>query len=65
MLIHFLGQQPDSGAALKKMTDAYPLRRLATPDDVASVAVFLASDESRNITGIDLITDGGLLAKCY
>lgn len=65
MLIHFLDQQPDPEAALKKMTDAYPLRRLATPEDVASVAVFLASDESRNITGTDLLTDGGLLAKCY
>lgn len=65
MLTHFLDAQPDPAAALKKMTDAYPLRRLATPEDVASVALFLASDDSGNITGIDLITDGGLLAKCY
>lgn len=65
MLTQFLDQQPEPAAALKKMTDVYPLRRLATPDDVASVAVFLASDDSRNITGTDLITDGGLLAKCY
>jgi NAD(P)-dependent dehydrogenase (short-subunit alcohol dehydrogenase family) len=61
----FLAAQPDPSAALVKMTGSYPLRRIATPEDVANVAVFLASDESRIITGTDLIADAGLLAKCY
>lgn len=65
MFAGFLEQQPDPAAALKKFTDAYALRRLATPEDVANAAIFLASDESRYITGTDLIVDGGLLAKCY
>ena len=38
-----------------------PLRRLGTPADVASVAAFLASDESSYITGTTVFTDGGLL----
>jgi glucose 1-dehydrogenase len=38
-----------------------PLRRLGTPSDVASVAAFLASDESSYITGTTVFTDGGLL----
>jgi NAD(P)-dependent dehydrogenase (short-subunit alcohol dehydrogenase family) len=65
MFAGFVEQQPDPVAALKKFTDAYALRRLATPQDVANAAVFLASDESRYITGTDVIVDGGLLAKCY
>jgi NAD(P)-dependent dehydrogenase (short-subunit alcohol dehydrogenase family) len=65
MFAGFLEKQADPVAALKKFTDAYALRRLATPQDVANAALFLASDESRYITGTDLIVDGGLLAKCY
>lgn len=36
-----------------------PLRRLGTPEDVADVALFLASDESRYVTGDMIYVDGG------
>lgn len=65
MLMEFLAKDPDPVAALEKLRTAYPLRRLATPDDVANVAIFLASDDAKYITGTDIIVDGGLLAKCY
>jgi NAD(P)-dependent dehydrogenase (short-subunit alcohol dehydrogenase family) len=39
-----------------------PLGRLGTPEDVAPLAVFLASDESRYCTGGFYMADGGLLA---
>jgi len=38
-----------------------PLKRLGEPSDVASLASFLASDESSYITGTTLFLDGGLL----
>jgi 3-oxoacyl-[acyl-carrier protein] reductase len=37
-----------------------PLRRIGTPDDIARVAVFLASDDSAYMTGQVLTVDGGL-----
>jgi NAD(P)-dependent dehydrogenase (short-subunit alcohol dehydrogenase family) len=37
-----------------------PLDRLGTPDDMAKVAVFLASDDSAYVNGIELFADGGV-----
>ena len=50
---------------LARLLGFYPLGRIASPEDVARAAVFLASDDSRYITGTDLVVDGGLLAKVY
>ena len=38
-----------------------PLGRIGEPDDVATVALFLASDAARWITGQTLVVDGGAL----
>jgi NAD(P)-dependent dehydrogenase (short-subunit alcohol dehydrogenase family) len=36
-----------------------PLGRIGTPDDPGKAAVFLASDDSAYVTGIELFVDGG------
>ena len=41
----------------------YPIGRVAVPEDIASVALFLASDESSYITGQDIFVDGGFTIK--
>ena len=43
----------------RKVLSAIPLGRLGTPEEVASVVVFLASDESSFITGITIDVNGG------
>ena len=45
------------------MAKTIPLGRIAQPEDVASVAVFLAGDESRHMTGQTLHVNGGLLMR--
>jgi len=49
--------------AAREWIPNYPLGRLGRPEDIASGALFLASDEAAWITGIDLAIDGGYLAK--
>ena len=54
-----------SEAARQKILSRTPLGRLGEPEEVASVAVFLASDESSYITGQTIYPDGGRLALNY
>jgi len=44
---------------LKAIVDTTPLRRLATPEDVAAAVVFFCSELGRFVTGADLSVDGG------
>jgi 3-oxoacyl-[acyl-carrier protein] reductase len=46
-------------AAVEKHAADYALRRVSTDVDVANACLFLASDVSRQITGVDLPVDGG------
>lgn len=36
-----------------------PMGRLGEPDEIATAAVFLASDDSKYVTGTELFVDGG------
>jgi glucose 1-dehydrogenase len=48
-------------ARVKALDNAIPLRRIATPEEIASVVAFLAGDGARYITGTTIIVDGGLM----
>ena len=49
----------DPEAMRKSWFDITPLGRLGTPRDVAQAMLFLSSDESRFVTGLPLVIDGG------
>jgi 3-oxoacyl-[acyl-carrier protein] reductase len=45
----------------EKMKEAIPLSKFGTPEDVASVCIFLASEDSNYITGQTIVVDGGMV----
>jgi len=57
-----LGTGPEREATMQAMVADTPLRRFGTPQEVASLAVFLASEESAYVTGSEFHVDGGILA---
>jgi NAD(P)-dependent dehydrogenase (short-subunit alcohol dehydrogenase family) len=50
------GQPQD---AIEKIASTIPMGRMGEPDEVAKAALFLASDDSSFVTGIELFVDGG------
>ena len=58
-----IGVYGSEAAVRDALTAKYPLGRIGMPDDLAGAAVFLASDDSRFMTGADLVVDGGYLAQ--
>ena len=57
-----LSQASDPAAVRRERTAAHPIGRLGRPEDIAGLAVYLASDESSWVTGAVLPVDGGYLA---
>jgi len=52
-----IGMDPDE--YIKKLAESIPLGRLGSIDEVGDLAVFLASEESKYITGTEIVIDGG------
>jgi NAD(P)-dependent dehydrogenase (short-subunit alcohol dehydrogenase family) len=61
----YFASQPDPVGFRARVEREYPVKRIASVDEVARAAVFLASDDASFITGTYLTVDGGLLARIY
>jgi NAD(P)-dependent dehydrogenase (short-subunit alcohol dehydrogenase family) len=48
-----------SAGAIGRIVSTIPMGRMGEPEEVAKVALFLASDDSSFVTGIELFVDGG------
>lgn len=55
--------QGDTKAAVDEFAKHIPLKRVAKPEEVTSMVVYLASDDSSYSTGSEFIVDGGLTAQ--
>ena len=56
----WFAMQPDPAAAEQRILDVHPGGRIATPDEIASVVAFVASDDASAMTGASVAVDCGL-----
>lgn len=57
-----LAASDDPAAARASLVARQPMGRLGTPAEIATAALYLASDDAAFVTGSELVIDGGLLA---
>jgi NAD(P)-dependent dehydrogenase (short-subunit alcohol dehydrogenase family) len=58
---YFAGALLANEGLVKMMKEKAPVRRIGQPDDIAGMALFLASDASNYVTGQTYVVDGGML----
>ncbi len=61
----FFRAHPDPVEFRRRLEHEYPLRRIASPDEIAKVALFLASDDASFVSGSQVVVDGALMARIY
>lgn len=54
---HVLEKDPE---IFERIAEVYPLKRVGRPEEIANVALFLASDEASFVTGSVVVADGGV-----
>jgi 3-oxoacyl-[acyl-carrier protein] reductase len=58
-----LTHKNNSPEAIERIVSSIPLRRMASPDELAKVAAFLVSDQNSYITGQTIVADGGFTCQ--
>ncbi len=60
-LKNWVATSPEGAALMQSLIAQHPIGFLGEPEDVAAAILYLASDESRFMTGSELVIDGGFL----
>jgi NAD(P)-dependent dehydrogenase (short-subunit alcohol dehydrogenase family) len=63
MIRRFIDASPDPKAMEAQLANMHPIGRVGQPEDVAKLALFLASEESSFMTGAIIPIDGGYTAQ--
>jgi NAD(P)-dependent dehydrogenase (short-subunit alcohol dehydrogenase family) len=61
----YFASQPDPLAFRARIEREYPGRRIARPEEIARLAVVLASDDASFVNGTYLLADGGIMARLF
>lgn len=61
-VMNAMAAAPDPDRALRNAAEHHPMGRLAKPEEIAKVVLFLASDDSSFMTGSIVVADGGATA---
>lgn len=61
LLAGFEGQEE----AFAELEDVHPLKRIASPEEIAQLALFLTSQKARFLTGATFFADGGILSRLH
>jgi NAD(P)-dependent dehydrogenase (short-subunit alcohol dehydrogenase family) len=62
MVEAFLQRDEDPEGLRAELVAKHPLGRMGDADDIAHLVVYLASDESKFVTGAEIAVDGGYTA---
>jgi NAD(P)-dependent dehydrogenase (short-subunit alcohol dehydrogenase family) len=63
MVENYLSAQGDVEEGRKQLDSLHPIGHMGEPDDIGYGVVYLASDESKFMTGAELVIDGGYTAQ--
>ncbi|WP_366656746.1 glucose 1-dehydrogenase [Fodinicurvata sp. EGI_FJ10296] len=63
MVENFLKSQGDVEEGRRYLNSLHPIGHIGEPDDIANAILYLASDESKFVTGSELVVDGGYTAQ--
>lgn len=61
----YFASQPDPAAFRARVEREYPMRRIARPEEIARLAVALASDDASFMNGTYVLADGGIMARLF
>jgi len=61
----YFASQPDPVAFRRRLEREYPGRRMAQPEEIARLAVALASDDASFVNGTYVLADGGIMARLF